>query len=244
MKVNNPRSRFNLAIPPSARVLDVGSGHNPHPRANVVMDKFIDSNYHRKDKIKILNAQEFVEGDGEHMPFKLHEFDYVICCHVLEHVEHPATFLGELQRVARAGYIETPSLVGELLIPKASHKWVLLEIKNKIVMVDKSRLGFHTSNDLGALFLDYLPKHSLAFKILQRTQPQLFTVNYEWKDSIEFEVDPSDEELKRFFTEPWDDTTCSTIVPSRSMLSECASAAGASFDIFRSVIKSKILKSH
>lgn len=242
MKISNPYSRQKLNIPASARVLDVGSGHNPHPRANVVTDKFIDSNFHRAADIKVLQKQEFVEADGENMPFKDKEFDYVICCHVVEHVDDPAKFLDELSRVGKGGYLEAPSLIGEFLIPKHSHKWVLLDIDNKLVIVDKKKLGLTSSHDFGDVFLTYLPKHSLGYKILQRTQPQLFTVNYEWKDKIEYIIEPSDELLRSYFTKTWDKKMFDQMVPNRTLGSEFRAALAALWDITRSVWKSKVMK--
>ena len=111
MKERNPKSRFNLSIAKTDRVLEVGGGHNPHPRSNIIVDKFTDTNYHRSGDIKVLKHQQFLAADGENLPFKDKEFDYVICCQVLEHVENPVKFLSEQFRVARRGYIETPSLL-------------------------------------------------------------------------------------------------------------------------------------
>lgn len=241
MKISNPISRDKLRIPSGVQVLDIGSGHNPHPRANVVADKFVDTNYHRSNNIKVLKQQRFVQADGENMPFADGEFGYVICCHVLEHVDRPENFYTEMQRVAKTGYVETPSLIGEMLIPKESHQWVILDIDNTIVMVSKKRLGFHASHDFGDLFLDYLPKISIAYKMLQRTQPQLLTVNYEWKDKIDFIIEPNNEDLMRFFNSPWDLQMYERIIPKRSYSSELFSAMGATLDIFKSVVKSKLL---
>ena len=39
MKIRNPKSRFHIDVKRSDYVLDVGGGHNPHPRANVVVDE-------------------------------------------------------------------------------------------------------------------------------------------------------------------------------------------------------------
>lgn len=242
MKIGNPNSRNKLNIPHSAKVLDVGSGHNPHPRANVIADKFVDTNYHRADNIKVLNNQKFVEADGQALPFGDNEFDYVICCHVVEHVDDPSRFLSELSRVGKKGYLEAPSLIGELLIPKESHQWVLLDIGDKIILVNKKRLGFSTSLDFGELFLDFLPKNSIGFKILQRTHPQLLTINYEWQEKIEFEVDPSDQTIKDYFTKVWDRKKYETIFPKRTLAQELWATTKAFIDIIGSVIKSKVLK--
>lgn len=241
MKISNPTSRHKLKIAARSLVLDVGSGHNPHPRANVVTDKFIDSNFHRADNIKVLKKQRFVEADGERLPFQDKEFDYVICCHVVEHVDDPAKFLNELSRVGKMGYLEAPSLIGEFLIPKASHKWVLLELENKIIMVDKMRLGLTSSHDFGDVFLTFLPKVSFGYKIFQRTQPQIFTVNVEWKDSIDFIIEPEDKDLRKFFTQAWNKEMLDSILSKKSMVAEGLSAMGASLDIVKSVWQSKVL---
>lgn len=243
MKLSNPVSRLKLNIPSSARVLDVGSGHNPHPRANVVVDKFIDDNYHRAGDIKVLNKQQFINADGENLPFKDNEFDYVMSNHVLEHVEHPDKFLTELSRVGKRGYIETPSLLGEHLIPKPSHRWLLLDIEDKLVIVSKERAGFSTSHDFGLLFLDYFQQNSMGYKILQRTHHQLFTVNYEWQDKIDYVLEPEEDKYMKYFRQAWDQSLYKAIMPQRSMKDEVLVATRATLDIIRSVFKSKVLKS-
>ena len=58
MKIRNPKSRFDIRVKGSDKVLDVGGGHNPHPRANVVVDKFTDTNFHRSGDIKVLKKQK------------------------------------------------------------------------------------------------------------------------------------------------------------------------------------------
>lgn len=242
MKIGKPVSRYDLKISKRANVLDVGSGHNPHPRANVIIDKFDDSNFHRSGDIKVLKKQRFVNADGERMPFSDKEFDFVICCHVLEHVDNPNIFLDELGRVGKAGYLETPSLMGEYLIPKASHKHVILDLHDKIVVVSKERLRFVDQFDFGDVFLEYLPKHSIGFKILQRTYNDLFTVNYQWEDSIDYIIDPNDEELSSYFTTKWNEDKMKKIFGERSLYQEFLASTAAGFDIIKSVFKSKILK--
>lgn len=215
MKLRNPKSRYDLKIPKAFKVLEVGGGHNPHPRANIVVDKYTDTNYHRKSDIKVYNHQKFIAADGENMPFGEKNFDYVICNQVLEHVENPERFLNEQMRVSKAGYIETPSITGEYLFPKKSHRWLIMEIDHKLVLMDKNKYWFKSELDFGFLFLTWLQKTSMAWKILHKTHPNLFTVRYEWKDRIEYEVNPEKETVKKYFSQYWNQQMVSGIFPQK-----------------------------
>jgi hypothetical protein len=117
-----------------------------------------------------------------------------------------------------------------------------LEIDNRVVIVSKERIGLSGSHDFGDVFLSFLPRHSFGYKILQRTQPQILTVNHEWRDKIEYVVEPEDKDLQRFFTQTWDKQMYERIVPSRSLPKEGIAAIKATFDIVRSVFNSKILR--
>ncbi len=48
------------------------------------------------------------------MPFADNEFDFVYCRHVLEDLYNPFFACDEMSRVAKAGYIETPSPLAEI----------------------------------------------------------------------------------------------------------------------------------
>jgi len=205
MKIRNPKSRFDIRISPNDHVLDVGGGNNPYPRANIVVDKFPISNYHRSGNLKILKKQKFVVAGGENLPFKDKTFDYVISSHVLEHVNNPSIFLEEISRVGKKGYIEAPSLIGEYLIPKKSHKWVVLELDEKIVLMEKNIINLTPSIEFGDLFQKYIAPNSIEFRILMKTYPNLFTVRYEWKESIDYIVNPINSKLRAYFTSPWDE---------------------------------------
>jgi SAM-dependent methyltransferase/uncharacterized protein YbaR (Trm112 family) len=97
-------------------VLDIGSGHNPFIRADVLCDKYVDTHKHRSSKgLLKRNGRPLIIGDACNLPFKDSSFDFVICRHVLEHVEDPEALLRELKRVGKKGYIETPSPFSELI---------------------------------------------------------------------------------------------------------------------------------
>ena len=199
----NPYDRDDLKITKKDRVLEVGSGHNPTFRADVIVERFLESNYHRCGTVKVYPHQELINANGEALPFKDKEFDYVICNQVLEHVDNPADFIREQCRVAKGGYMETPSLLGEFLFPKKSHKWIILRLDNKLILFEKSKMPGNYKNNYGELFLNYLPYQSLAYKLLWLTEEGLMLNRCEWTDTIDFLVNPTDEKYTDFFTKPW-----------------------------------------
>jgi len=239
MKVRNPKNRESLNIKSSDRVLEVGGGHNPHPRSNVVVDKYTDTNYHRSGDIKVLKNQTFMQADGENLPFKDKEFDYVICCQVLEHVENPEKFLAEQFRVAKRGFMETPSLLGEYFFPRESHKWIIHEMNDITYLVDKKKINFTCGYDLGELIQDYLPKHSIGFKILERTHPNLITNRVEWEGDFEYVVNPTDPEILKYFTGKWKQEWADAFFPQKTKWQEFKDSSRAFYDMSRSVIRSK-----
>jgi ubiquinone/menaquinone biosynthesis C-methylase UbiE/glycosyltransferase involved in cell wall biosynthesis len=116
-----------LEIGPEDRVLDVGGGDSYFPRADVVTDAFPDSNEHRSGRAVAADYghRRFVPCFAESLPFADHEFDFAYCRMVLEHVDDPAAACRELQRVARRGFIETPSPIAEYLGGHPTHRWLV-----------------------------------------------------------------------------------------------------------------------
>jgi hypothetical protein len=111
-----------VEIAASWRVLDVGSGQNPHPRADVLLDKFVEDNLHRSGAAVVAD-ERLVVGDALEMPFADRQFDYVIASNIAEHVDDPAGLCRELMRVGRAGFIETPGWLGDMLLREPFHLW-------------------------------------------------------------------------------------------------------------------------
>lgn len=239
MKTRTPLDRTDLKIKKHDRVLEVGSGHNPTYRSNVLAEKFVESNYHRSTDIKIFPHQEFIHTPGENLPFSDKEFDYAICCQVLEHAEDPVQFVREQTRVAKRGYMETPSLIGEVLFPKESHKWAVLEIDNKLVLYEKSKMPGNFKTDFGELFLSYLPYQSIAWHLLRLTHGNIVTIRYEWENDIDILVNPEDDYYRSFFTRPWTPEMIRKIFPPRSKRQEINMLLKSATHAFKNSLKNK-----
>lgn len=217
MKINTPKSRLDLRIKKGDKVLEIGPGSNPTYRANVVVDKFQKDNTHRSgNDIRIFPHQTFVNAAAEALPFADKEFDYVICHHVLEHSNDPAQFLREITRVGKAGYIETPSLLGEWIFPTSTHRYVVLSIDDKLVLYNKNLVGNNFDEEL----LKHLPEEYRGHKIEQFSNSELIHIRYEWKDDIDFIVNPTEEHYSRFFLNKWDLEMLDTIYPKRNCFKE------------------------
>jgi len=221
MKIGNPIDKDYLHIKRGLKVLEVGPGNNPTRRADILVEKFVDDNTHRKGDFKIFPHQKLFVSDGENLPFGDKEFDYVICSHVLEHTEDPLAFVNEQARVSKRGYIEVPSLIGEFLAPKESHKWVTLVIDRKLVLYEKSKLPYTFAADFGNLFLNFLPYKSLLYRLFNMSTQNFLVARYPWEGTVEIIVNPESDYYKSYFTEKWTPEMVSRIYPPLSPLNEC-----------------------
>ncbi len=237
-----PLGRNDLRIKRHDRVLEIGCGHNPTFRSNVITDKYEFDNSQRCGDIRIFPHQKFIAASGEKLPFDDHAFDYVICNQVLEHAEDPSLFIEEIMRVGRRGYIETPTMLGELLFPKEAHKWVVLIIDGKLILYEKTRMPGNYRNNYGELFLNYLPYQSLPYKTLYVSEPNLLINRIEWRDRIECLVNPEDPAYSRFFLEKWDREMVTKVFPPRKAVAEIAHTMHATLYLLTEKLKSKLHK--
>lgn len=98
------------------KVLEVGGGHDPYRGVTHAVDKFPGNNEQRGGDFRLPSGAQFFEGDLENLPFPSSEsFDFLYASHVFEHVNHPEKAMGEINRLAKRGYIETPSPLREQL---------------------------------------------------------------------------------------------------------------------------------
>lgn len=106
----------------SGPVLDLGSGAFPNAAADLLCDSLPDDSVHRHG-LGLVADRPLVVGDGSALPFADHAIGYLIASHIAEHVADPETFCSELARVARAGYVETPSPLADWLLHEEYHLW-------------------------------------------------------------------------------------------------------------------------
>ena len=122
-----------IKVLPEWKVIDIGSGHQPNKRANVLVERYLSDTIHRTTQ-KVLHPPDkyLIVADAHYLPFKDKSFDFAIASHIAEHIDDPVKFCAEIQRVSKGGYIETPGPLTEFLMPTASHKWVVDKMGNKL----------------------------------------------------------------------------------------------------------------
>ena len=174
--------RLHCPVSSEALVLDVGSGGNPYPRANVLLDAYEDTveRFHQP----LIKDRPIVFGIAEQMPFKDKAFDFVIASHILEHTSEPEKFIMELMRVGKAGYIETPDGFFERINPFRFHR-LEVSLRSGCLLIYKKPSWRHES-ELVDLYENQL-KCREFIKFTSKA-PKPFYVRYYWEDEINYRV--------------------------------------------------------
>jgi SAM-dependent methyltransferase len=181
-------------------VLDIGGWVKPFPRADYVLDIFpYETRGIASHGIGCLPINRvFTEPlPGERFrketwiihdicserpfPFPDKMFDFVVCSHTLEDVRDPLKVCSEIIRVGRAGYIETPSRLGESimdfdkLVGGSHHRW-LVEIDGNHILFRFKHHFLHTHRKY------HVP--ASYNRIIDPSQKITFLF---WEDSFEYE---------------------------------------------------------
>ena len=174
--------RLHCPVSKNALVLEVGSGGNPYFRANVLVDAYPQTR--ERHWAPLISDRPSVLGFGENLPFKDKAFDFVIASHVLEHSDDPKQFLDELQRVAKAGYIETPDAFMERINPYWDHRSEVTVRNNTLIIRKKS--DWKVDLDLVELY-ENSAKEVIAKKTIPHN-PFEFHVRFYWQDKISYKI--------------------------------------------------------
>ena len=162
-------------------MLDVGSGGKPYPRSDILLDR-VTGAAHRCGAAMMIDRPT-VFGDASRMPFKDQAFDFVVASHILEHMAEPEIFLAELQRVGKAGYIETPNVIFERLHPYSIHCLEVASIKGVLHIHKKERpVEDPFLGGLGLL------EHAPPWQSFFFETPEMFHVRHFWKLRIDYKI--------------------------------------------------------
>jgi ubiquinone/menaquinone biosynthesis C-methylase UbiE len=181
------------------RVLDVGAGHNPFYGATHLLEIDVERGSQRGGtKHKVPKGTKLVVGDVQAIPFRSGRFDYVYASHVLEHVDSPFAACREIVRVARAGYIETPSpfleqglaLAGNIPGEEGFHKWLVFSPLPGVLAFEPKTMDtvswFCPCPD-GQFLKDFY--ESLDFRVAQHFfRSRAKTTSFYWKSSFDVDI--------------------------------------------------------
>jgi len=173
-----------LGINSGDRVLDIGGGAVPFSRADVVTEAYIRDDTHRIGQ-SLSKDKKYVASRAESLPFADGEFDVAISRHVFEHVTDPGAACSEIARVARRGYIETPSPWSEYFYGYPPHRW-LISVENGTLVFRKR--PFVRNPFLNCLrWMEYIDaEFSFRWNLEYRN---LITTQFPWEGEVPFRVE-------------------------------------------------------
>jgi SAM-dependent methyltransferase len=169
-------------IKPTDRVLEIGPGADPYFRSDVLLEKKFGteeeyvSQFGNTQKLKTDKPVIFYEGDI--FPFVDKEFDYVICSHVLEHVDNVELFLSEVFRVAGKGYFEYPLVYYDYLYNFDVHVNYLKFDQGCLKYMKKNNSPLYEFKPIQEFFYQSLNK---GYDQIVRDLLYFFMEGYEWE---------------------------------------------------------------
>lgn len=172
--------RFYSRALPWHKVVDLGSGDNPHPRANVVLDAFLENEDRQGE---LVTRQRTVLGHLEELPFRTGSFDLALCAHCLEHLDNPEKAISEICRIAGRAVIEVPSPYLEFVMTANDrHKWIFAKRGTELIYAENpfrnldQQLAFHTT--LLAL------RESRLFRVAYLNLDPIYRVRVRWRGAL------------------------------------------------------------
>jgi len=142
-------------------VLDVGGWAAPFNRANWILDLMP---YETRNVLmpaghgpgeERFTADTWVQRDfcdREPWPFADDQFDFALCVTTLEDIRDPIWVCAEMSRVAKAGYVEVPTIEAELIynvegqgpfLGHAHHRWIIDVENGELVFMHKPHSIHH-----------------------------------------------------------------------------------------------------
>lgn len=172
-------------IEPGAKVLEIGPGGSGHARADVYLELYIEdaqiAEQQRGGQGPLHTDKLVVYYDGGRFPFSDRQFDYVICSHVIEHVENVEYFVGEMCRVASKGYLEYPRIYYEYIYNFAVHLNLLRYKDGTLFYMKKRETPLSEFSDIHEFFRVSL---DAGYADLIDHLKEIMFEGFEWRESI------------------------------------------------------------
>ena len=154
-------------------ILDIGCNLDAVPYAQTVADKINFSKFYEDKKFVLINNKK--------LPFEDKEFDFVYASHIIEHVEDVLTFIKELQRISKQGYIELPSMLEDNIILSDNsikdHKWYFqFDDVQKILLAERKKQ-----------LIEPFLTHGLLFGVFRKNFRSSLVLELIWEKEINFE---------------------------------------------------------
>jgi hypothetical protein len=199
------RERIASLVGEDDLVLDVGGWARPLARADWVIDLMPYESrglYGERDPDpERFDSRTWVERDicdRRPWPFDDGQFDFAVCSHTLEDVRDPVWVCTELNRVARAGYIEVPSRLEEQAFG-VQGSWSGWSHHHWLIDVSPGRLDFVFKSAIVHGRESCLIPAELAATLTdeERVQTLFWEGSFEFRERIFFEPP----ELERYLEE-------------------------------------------
>ena len=191
-------------LEPGAKVLDVGGWYIPFNRADEVVDlmPYETRGTGQGPGPERFRRESWVQLDvcKDPLPFEDKSIDFVVCSHTLEDVRDPIFLCAELNRVARAGYIETPSINAELTFGIESKRYAGWYHHRWLVEMAGQRITFrHKPHLVHADWRYHFPKRlARSMTTAQRVTWMLWEDSFSFEELIELDMRSVKDELEGF----------------------------------------------
>ena len=166
-------------------VLDVGAGNNPHPRADVLCEKYLHDDFHRGAGGAATDLP-LVVGDASALPFESDSIDVIVSSNTIEHLEDPASFFAEAGRVAHSGLFTAPSALQEHLCSYIYHPWMIEQQGDTLMFQGKSRIIINPK--VHEFFRKHIMNNNLGLDTFTIDHWDQLVIDYQWEEKPKLEV--------------------------------------------------------